>query len=202
MKRKSTKELIQYVDITIHQLNLPDERINNLHTSCCHTVNNGMYKGVFANEILALDYAAFASVELRVEIYKEFLKHHSLVEAVSSATQYKADCLDAMRNKGNSMTITEAAAEISKLVGYTISCQWLNNFLEEDHYKFTHWYSQKAPRRKAWMVALKQKGYVDETWRVDNKGNKQKQCRMTSRGVQYIAAWLNKYNAAFPRKSL
>lgn len=98
------------------------------------------------------------------------------------------------------MTITEAAAEVSALVGYPVSCQWLNNFLEEDHYKFTHWYSLKAPRKSAWKHDLIKRGYVHTTWRIDQLGNKQKQCRLTSRGVQYIAAWLNRHHQVFPRK--
>lgn len=202
MKRKSTKELVQYVDITIHQVNLPDGRINNLHPSCCYVVNNGMYKGVFANEILALDYAAFVSVELRCEIYKEYLDRHSLAESINKCIQLKADALDAMCNKGSTMTVTEAACQISKVVGYNISCRWLNDFLCEDHYKFKHWYDQKSGggRKSNWIQEVKIRKYVDESYSIDKFGNRHKQLRITSRGAQYLAEWLNRYHAVFPRK--
>lgn len=195
LRLNKTQELIQYYDTFIQRPDLVSET-----KSAAYAVNGGNNPGIYANEMLTLDWAAWVSPALRCEIYKEYLERHSLAESLSVAVQYKADCLDAMCNKGNSMTITEAAAEVSALVGYPVSCQWLNNFLEEDHYKFTHWYSLKAPRKSAWKHDLIKRDYVHTTWRIDQLGNKQKQCRLTSRGVQYIAAWLNRHHQVFPRK--
>ena len=162
-------------------------------------MHNGS-RTTFGTELVCTRYAAYINPDFELDVYIEFLERHTLAESISKYTQLKADAIDAMCNKGNSMTITEAAAEVSALVGYPVSCQWLNSFLEEDHYKFTHWYSLKAPRKSTWKHELIKRGYVHTTWRIDQLGNKQKQCRLTSRGVQYIAAWLNKHHAVFPRK--
>lgn len=195
LRLEKTQELIHYYDTFIQTPNLVSGG-----KSAAYAINGGNNPGIYANEMLTLDWAAWVSPALRCEIYREYLERHSIAESINKCTQLKADALDAMCNKGNSMTITEAAAEVSALVGYPVSCQWLNNFLEEDHYKFTHWYSLKAPRKSAWKYDLIKRGYVHTTWRIDQLGNKQKQCRLTSRGVQYIAAWLNRHHAVFPRK--
>lgn len=195
LRLEKTQELIHYYDTFIQTPNLVSGG-----KSAAYAINGGNNPGIYANEMLTLDWAAWVSPALRCEIYREYLERHSIAESINKCIQLKADALDAMCNKGNSMTITEAAAEVSALVGYPVSCQWLNNFLEEDHYKFTHWYSLKAPRKSAWKHDLIKRGYVHTTWRIDQLGNKQKQCRLTSRGVQYIAAWLNRHHAVFPRK--
>lgn len=197
LKRKSTKELIHYVDITIHQVNLPDGRINNLHPSCCHVVNNGMYKGVFANEILALDYAAFVSVELRCEIYQEYLQRHKLAETVNRHMAVKAAAMDKMCDKANKLTITQACAEIYTLTGVAFSPQRLNTLLKEGGYKFRfgHWYNNNGG---GWCKGAVEKGYATYKFNIDPAGNKHRVCVLTSRGAQYIAEWLNRHYMSHP----
>lgn len=192
-----TQELIHYYDTFIQTPNLVSGG-----KSAAYAINGGNKPSIYANEMLTLDWAAWVSPALRCEIYREYLERHSLVESVSKYIQLKADALDAMCNKGSTMTVTEAACQISKVVGYNISCRWLNDFLCEDHYKFKHWYDQKSGggRKSNWIQEVKIRKYVDESYSIDKFGNRHKQLRITSRGAQYLAEWLNRYHAVFPRK--
>lgn len=156
----------------------------------------------FGTELVCIRYAAYINPDFELDVYLEFMERHTLAESISKYTQLKADALEAMCNKGSTMTVTEAACQISKIVGYNISCRWLNDFLCEDHYKFKHWYDQKSGggRKSNWIQEVKIRKYVAESYSIDKFGNRHKQLRITSRGAQYLAEWLNRYHAVFPRK--
>lgn len=164
-------------------------------------LHNGS-RTTFGTELICIRYAAYINPNFELDVYLEFMERHTLAESISKYTQSKADALDAMCNKGSTMTVTEAACQISKIVGYNISCRWLNDFLCEDHYKFKHWYDQKSGggRKSNWIQEVKKRKYVDESYSIDQFGNRHKQLRITSRGAQYLAEWLNRYHAVFPRK--
>lgn len=152
-------------------------------------------EGTFANEIICLRYAGYISVSFEFEVWRFFLDNHSFKEELSKAVSLKAEAMDRMCNKENKLTITEAAAEINTLTGLAISAQRLNSLLKDGGYKFSHWYNNNGG---GWRCGVLSRGYVAYKFEIDQKGNKHRGCCLTSRGVQYLAEYLNRYYCSHP----
>lgn len=157
------------------------------------------YGSVYATELVCIRYAAYINPDFEINVYQEFLKRHTLAEAIASATQYKADVLDKMCHKGNNYSITEAAMEVAKITGLRLSTQDLNRILAGEGIHKENWYKAKGCKR-AFRQAVVDRGYGTYYFVVDGKGNKHRCDRLTSKGIQYIANWLMKYFFVFPQR--
>lgn len=194
LRLEKTQELIRYYDTFIQTPNLVSGG-----KSAAYAVNGGNNPGIYANEMLTLDWAAWVSPALRCEIYKEYLERHSLAETVNRHMAVKATAMDKMCDKANKLTITQAAAEIFTLTGIAFSPQRLNALLKEGGYKFRfgHWYNNNGG---GWCKDVVEKGYAAYRYNIDPAGNKHRVCVLTSRGAQYIAEYLNRHYMSHPLK--
>ncbi|WP_097491187.1 KilA-N domain-containing protein [Escherichia coli] len=152
-------------------------------------------EGTFGNELIVLRYAAYINVALEYKVYKYFQHHHEVKEEVNKALEVKADVLDRMCDKANKLTITQATAELFALTGVTLSPQRLNALLKSDGYKFSHWYNNNGG---GWRCDVLTRGFAAYKFEIDPKGNKHRGCCLTSRGVQYLAEYLNRYYCSHP----
>lgn len=180
------KSLISF--ITLHGCNEENQQVTKVWRKD---------EGTFANEMICLRYAGYISVAFEFEVWSFFLRHHSFKEELSKAVAVKADALDRMCNKENKLTITQAAAEIYSLTGVVISPQRLNLLLKDGAYKFPHWYNNNGGGWCCWTLS---RGYVAYKFEIDPKGNKHRGCCLTSRGVQYVAEYLNRHYMSHPLK--
>lgn len=146
-------------------------------------------EGTFANEIICLRYAGYINVAFEFEVWRFFLEYHSFKEELAKAITVKATILDRMCSKEGLYTITDSAAEVSKILGVVVSSHDLNAYLREGGFH-KHWYNKTRP--SCWRDEVVKKGYAGHTTRKDNYGNKRKQLRLTTRGQCRLACQLEK----------
>lgn len=142
-----------------------------------------------ASERLCIAYAMFISPEFYLKVIDSFIEHHNWQEELDKAITVKATILDRMCSKEGLYTITDSAAEVSKILGVVVSSQDLNAYLREGGFH-KHWYNKTRP--SCWRDEVVKKGYAGHTTRKDNYGNKRKQLRLTTRGQCRLACQLEK----------
>ena len=190
---KSTKRLIEY--LSGHEI-VPGQ-----YSCLVDSVQEGRSLNTYAHKYVVYSYAMWIDVAFHVAVVACFdavaNEEIDKAKAIAKDTLIKANAMDRMCNKANKITITQATGEIFALTGVILSPQRLNLLLREGGYKlrFGHWYNNHGG---GWKIECVNSGLTDYKYGVDQCGNKHGYPCLTSRGVQYLAEYLNRYYCSHP----
>lgn len=190
---KSTKRLIEYLS--------GHDFVPGQYSCLVDSVQEGRALNTYAHKYVVYSYAMWIDVAFHVAVVACFdavaNEEIDKAKAIAKDTLIKANAMDRMCNKANKITITQATGEIFALTGVILSPQRLNLLLREGGYKlrFGHWYNNHGG---GWKIECVNSGLTDYKYGVDQCGNKHGYPCLTSRGVQYLAEYLNRYYCSHP----